>query len=176
MRITVRHNPDDPAEDLRLAALIRRDLWAHSPVEIDPDSPAHGTHRDDERNAYFEFATGRLTEVTRVLNEFGHAQRATAEVVADEAGNECVNCGHLSPQMVTVCPRCSFRDIDPCPYCHFEIPRLAYLSVSGETFECPECHHLVRFHFHDPLIGPSGHYNQPLVLVSPAEAPVGHDV
>ena len=38
VRVTVRHNPKDPADDLRWAARLRRDLWAHSPVEIDPDS------------------------------------------------------------------------------------------------------------------------------------------
>ena len=57
IRLTIRHNPNDPADDLRYAARVRRDLWAHSPVEIDPDSRVHGTHRDAGRNAYFEFAT-----------------------------------------------------------------------------------------------------------------------
>lgn len=176
VRVTVRHNEGDPVDDLRIAARVRRDLWAHSPVEIDPDSTAHGTHRDDDRNAYFEFATDRLVEVERVLQEFGYADRTKVDIVEDAAGTECVNCGIISSQLVTTCPTCSFRDIDPCPYCRTEVARLAYISVSGDTFRCPMCHHRVRFQFHDPLLDASGHYNQPLILVSPAEAPVQHDV
>jgi hypothetical protein len=176
IRITVRHDPENPSDDLRWAARVRRDLWAHSPVEIDPDSPAHGTHRDESRNAYFEFATDRLPEVERVLQEHGYADRTTLTVVEEAAGTECVNCGNITPQLVTICPTCSFRDIDPCPYCDNEIARLAYLSIVGEVFKCPMCHNRVRFHFHDPLFDENGHYNQPLVRVSPAEAPVDHGV
>lgn len=176
VRVTVRHNSEDPSDDLRWAARLRRDLWMHSPVEIDPDSPAHGTHRDAERNAFFEFATDRLPEVERVLHDFGYDERASVAVVADAAGTECVNCGNISPQPVTVCPTCRFRDIETCPYCSSEIARLDYLPVSGDLFQCPACHHRVRFQFHDPLFDASGYYHQPLVLVSPAEAPVGHDV
>lgn len=176
VRVTIRHNLEDPADDLRLAARVRRDLWAYSPVEIDPDNPAHGTHRDDQRNAYFEFATNHLPEVERVLREFGHANRASVAVVADESGSECVNCGNRSPQPVTICPTCGFRDIDPCPYCQSEIARLDYLPISGDLFRCPACQRHVRFQLHDPLFDASDRYNQPLVRVSPAEAPVGHDV
>ena len=176
VRVIVRQNPDDPADDLRWAARLRRDLWAHSPVEIDPDSPAHGTHRDADRNAYFEFATDRLPEVQRVLREFGYADRARAEVTQEGNGTECVNCGHIPPELVTVCPNCSLRDIDPCPYCNNEVARLAYAAVAGDVFQCPVCQHRVRFQFNDPRYDASGHYNQPLVRVSPAEAPVEHDV
>lgn len=176
VRVIVQHNPKDPAADLRWAARVRRDLWAHSPVEIDPDSPTHGTHRDADHNAYFEFATDRLSEVRRVLQEYGHADRTKVEVVQDTAGTECPNCGNLSPQLVTVCPTCLFRDIDPCPYCNNEVARLAYAPVAGDVFKCPMCHRRVRFRFNDPLFDANGHYNQPLVRVSPAEAPVEHDV
>jgi hypothetical protein len=169
VRVIVRHKPDDPADDLRWAARVRRDLWAHSPVEIDPDSPVHGTHRDASRNAYFEFATDRLSEVHRVLQEYGYADRVTLEVGADAAGTECVNCGNISPELFTVCPTCKFRDIDPCPYCNNEIARLAYTPIAGDLFKCPMCHHRVRFQFHEPMFDGKGHYNQPLVLVSPAE-------
>src|SRR5437870_4020576 len=72
VRVTVRHNPDDPTDDLRRAARVRQDLWAHSPVEVNPGSPRHATHRDGDRNAYFEFATDHLPEVERVLREYGH--------------------------------------------------------------------------------------------------------
>jgi hypothetical protein len=176
VRVTVRHNPGDPFDDLRWAARVRRDLWAHSPVEIDPDSHAHGTHRDGDRNAYFEFATDRFPEVQRVLLERGYAERATAEVVEDAQGTECVNCGNISPQLFTVCPTCSFREIDPCPYCRSEVARLAYLPCGGDIFTCPVCHHRVRFQFHDPLTGDNGDYQQPLVRVTRGEAPVEHDV
>src|SRR5438046_675798 len=52
IRLTVRHNPDDPADDLKQIAKLRRDLWARSPVEVDPDNPAYQTRRDADRNAY----------------------------------------------------------------------------------------------------------------------------
>jgi len=175
VRIIVSHNPHDPADDLRRAARVRRDLWAHSPVEIDPDGAAHGTHRDADRNAYFEFTTDRYLEVQRVLREYGHSDRAKVEVVAEGAGTECVNCGNISTRPFTVCPNCRFRDIASCPYCNSEIPRLEYASVSGDLFKCPMCHHRVRFHFNDPLFDANGHYNEPIVnepivLVSRVEA------
>jgi hypothetical protein len=47
IRITIPHTPVDPTDDLRCAADVRRDLWAHSPVEIDPDS---GTERVETRS------------------------------------------------------------------------------------------------------------------------------
>ena len=176
VRVTIRHNPEEPSDDLRWAAQVRRDLWAHSPVEIDPDSPKHGTHRDADRNAYFEFATDWLPEVQRVLRAFGHADRARVEVIQEGSGTECVNCGNISPDLVTVCPNCQFRDIDRCPYCKNEVARLAYTSIGGDVFKCPMCHRRVRFQFNDPLFDASGHYNQPLIRVNPTEAPVGHDV
>src|SRR4051812_25889757 len=95
VRVIVRHNPQDPAEDLRWAARLRRDLWTHSPAEVDPDSPVHGTHRDADRNAYFEFATEELPEVERVLQERGYAGRARLEVIGERDGSECVNCGNV---------------------------------------------------------------------------------
>lgn len=176
VRITIQHNPDNPTEDLRRAAQVRRDLWAHSAVEIDPDSPKHQTHRDGEQNAYFEFVTDRGCEVERVLRDFGHREVVRLEVVQEGSGTECVNCGNISPEPVTVCPHCGFRDIDPCPYCRQEIARLAYISVGGDVFKCPACHHRVRFQFNDPLVAANGRYNQPLVRVNPTEAPVGHGV
>lgn len=176
IRIILNYNAEDPADNLRWAARLRRDLWAHSPVEIDPDSSAHGTHRDADRNAYFEFATDRLPEVERVVREYGYADHARVEVVQDEAGTECVNCGNISPELVTECPTCSFRDIEPCPYCNNEVARLAYTPEGGDLFKCPMCHRRVRFRFNDPVFDSNGHYNQPLVRVSPAEAPVNHEV
>lgn len=169
VRVTVKHNPRDPIEDLRWAARVRRDLWAHSPVKIDPDSPRHGTHRDAQKNAYFEFATDRLEDVWRVLRERGYAERAEATVVQDARGTECVNCGNITPQLLTICPTCQFRDIAPCPYCNQEIPRLDYTSLSGDLFKCPMCHHRVRLQFQESLFDDQGDYKQPLVLVIPDE-------
>ena len=170
VRMTVKHNPDDPADDLRWAARIRRDLWAHSPVEIDPDSRRHGTHRDEQRNAFFEFATDRLQEVERVLKEYGYANRATATVVKEDGGMECVNCGNITPTLTTTCPNCRFRDIEACPHCNNEVPRTEYIPVSGDLFTCPVCHKRVRLNLQDPLFDGEGHYKQPLVLVTSAEA------
>src|SRR5271157_259354 len=86
IRLTIRHNPDDPADDLRYAARVRRDLWAHSLVEIDPDHRVHGTHRDPDRNAYFEFATELPDEVHRVLRDYGHNDRVTFSAVQEHQG------------------------------------------------------------------------------------------
>jgi len=169
VRVTVKHNPKDPADDLRLAARVRRDLWAHSPVEIDPDSPRHGTHRDEQKNAFFEFATDRFQEVQRVLHEFGYEGRTDAKVVKEDGGMECVSCGNITPKPRTVCPSCSFPDIEPCPHCSSEVPRAEYTPVSGNLFKCPMCHKRVRFQFQDPLFDGQGYYMQPLVLVIPAE-------
>jgi len=77
IRLTIRHNPIDPADDLRYAARVRRDLWAHSPVEIDPDSPVHGTHRDVSGNAYFEIVTNYQDEVRRILHEYDYESRVS---------------------------------------------------------------------------------------------------
>jgi hypothetical protein len=170
LRVTIRHNPDDSADDLRVAARVRRDLWAHSPVEVDPDSPSHGTHRDADRNAYFEFATNCPDEVQRVIDAFGYATRASVSIVTEGSGPECANCGNVAgPVLPTVCPTCKFRDISACPHCRQEIPRQSYLPVSGDLFKCPECHRRVRLRMIDPLFDSKGHYNQPLVVVDLAE-------
>lgn len=168
VRIIVRHNPDDPADDLRTAAQIRRDLWAHSPVEVDPDSPRHGTRRDADLNAYFEFATNYRDEVDRILERFGG--RAAASVVTEEAGPECANCGAVAgPVLPSVCPTCRFRDISPCPHCNQEVARQAYLPVRGDRFKCPTCGRGVTFHLHEPLFDDQGHYCQPLIVVERTE-------
>jgi len=171
VRVTVRHNPDDPADDLQYAARVRQDLWANSPVEIDPDGPANGTPRDADGNAYFEFATDYFPEVERVLRDLGHTGRVKAEVLGDVTDSACLNCGNVLPQANTVCPNCNFRDIEPCPYCNQEIGRLAYLSVAGDIFRCPSCQRRVQFRFNDPLFDDEGHFRQPVVLVGPGEVP-----
>ncbi len=149
VRITVRYNPEDPVDDLRRANRLRRDLWAHSPVTIDPDAPEGGTLRDANRNAFFEFVTDQLPEVHRVLRDYGYADRTMVDVVEEGDGTECVNCRKIAPQLFSVCPNCSFRDVEPCPYCDSEVSRLEYIPVRGDLFTCPKCHHRVWFRFNE---------------------------
>jgi len=170
LRVTIRHNPDDPADDLRYAARVRSDLWAHSPVEIDPDSRVHGTHRDAERNAYFEFATDMPSEVERVIREFGHAERVAVAVVAEDLGEACQNCGNIAgPVLPPICPTCGHRDIGPCPHCGEEVPRQEYQLISGDLFTCPRCQERVRLHINPDLWLADGTLNQPVVVVEKAE-------
>ena len=170
VKITVMRNIDDPADDLRVASRVRRDLWAHSPAEVDPNSATHGTHRDENGNAYFQFTTNFLEEVKRVVQEYGHTDRVRIEIVDENSGPECAGCGNIAgPVLPAVCRNCGFRDISPCPYCNQLIARQSYLSISGDLFKCPECHHRVRFHFHEPMFNAAGHYNQPLVVVEKVE-------
>lgn len=88
IRLTIRHNPIDPADDLKYAASVRRDLWAHSPVEIDPDSPVHGTHRDVSGNAYFEIVTNYQDEVRRILHEYDHESRVSLNVESGKVSDD----------------------------------------------------------------------------------------
>ena len=164
IRITVK-TTGDWRKDLRVAANVRRDLWAHSPVEIDPDNPLEGTHRDEQERAYFEFSTPYPEEVRRVLES--HAERVEVqEGVREPIGQACQNCGNVAGAVLpTVCPNCHFRDISACPICNTEVPRQRYTRVSGDLFRCPHCHNQVRFRFNEPMFLGDGTYNQPLVLV-----------
>src|SRR4051794_34787763 len=115
MRATVGSTGDRVGE-LRTASDFRRDLWAHSPVEVDPDHPLHGTHRDEEGRAYFEFATESPSEVRRVLAKYGYSGKVELTETPTLPGEECANCGNVAgPVRPTVCPNCQFRDISPCP-------------------------------------------------------------
>lgn len=166
VKLTVRHNPDDPTDDLRYAAMVRRDLWAHSPVEIDPDSEVHGTHRDTGRNAYFEFRTEFIDEVKRVLNEHGHLDRVELEE-REDPGEPCQNCGNISgPILPTVCPTCHHRDISVCPNCGEEVPRQQYEKISGDLFRCPCCHQRVRLQINPDVWRSDGTMNEPVVLTT----------
>lgn len=166
IRLTVRHNPVDPADDLKQIARLRHDLWAHSPVEVDPDNPTYQTQRDSDRNAYFEFATEFPSEVRRVLRQHGFENRVSMRELG-EVGLVCTRCGFLSG-FVTVCPNCNQRDIDPCPHCGQEIFRERYEPVGGDLFECPNCRRRVRLLFND-----LGKYERsfidPVVLVEDAQ-------
>jgi hypothetical protein len=165
LRITVKPT-GNRTDELRVAAAVRRDLWAHSPVEVDPDNPLHGTHRDRDRRAYFEFSTRFRGEVDRVLREYHHAERVLVTESREVVGQACQNCGNVAgPVLPTVCPNCEFRDISPCPSCGHEVSRQLYTRISGDLFRCPDCRSQVRFRFNDPMFLSDGTYNQPLVVV-----------
>ncbi len=168
IRITALPKPD-PSEELRRLAMLRRDLYVRSPVEIDPDNPAHRTQRDQQHRAYFDFSTDFVGEVQRVLRDYGHEQHVIMEEIAGPAGQPCLNCGHIAgPVTPSVCPNCHFREIAPCPQCHQEVARQEYIPVAGDLFRCPRCKTHVRLRFNDPLIHADGIYNQPVVAVDVA--------
>lgn len=170
IRLTVQHNPGDPTDDLRYAARLRADLWAHSPVEIDPDSRVHGTHRDADRNTYFEFATGMLDEVERVLIEHGYKDRVTLTVAHDPPGEACQNCGNVAgPVLPAVCPACKHRDIDCCPNCGEDVPRQEYDRIAGDVFRCPHCKRRVRLRLNPSIWRNDGTLNQPVVVTEDAQ-------
>lgn len=174
MRLTVKDS-GDRTRDLQTAADLRRDLWAHSPVEIDPDNPLHGTHRDEGGRAFFEFSTQDPEEVRRVLQECGYADRVELAEARGPLGEACQSCGNIpGPVLPTVCPNCGFRDVSPCPVCAREIPRQKYAPLGGDLFRCPNCRSQVRFRFNSPMFLPDGSYNPPLVVVE--EAAARHEV
>jgi hypothetical protein len=167
MRLTVRHNPEDPADDLNQVVRLRHDLWAHSPVEVDHGNPFCETRRDDARNAYFEFPTEFPDEVHRVLRDYGYDGRVTVED-RGEVNLVCAKCGYLAGS-VTVCPNCGHRDIDPCPHCGREVAAERYESVAGDLFLCPECRGRVRLEFNPDLVNSDRSINSPVVLVHDAQ-------
>jgi DNA-directed RNA polymerase subunit RPC12/RpoP len=169
MRVTIRTNGDRSGE-LKTAADVRRDLWAHSPVGVDPDHPLYGTHRDQDGSAYFEFATESPEQVRRVIADYRYADKVELTETATLPGEECANCGNVAgPSRPTVCPNCQFRDITPCPSCGEEVPRSSYLRIAGDLFRCPRCTSRVRLRFNSPMFLPDGSYNPPLVVVEEAE-------
>ena len=173
IRITVNETDDrtgDRTDDLRIAADVRRDVFAHSPVEVDPDSLLHGIHRDENGQAYFECSTEHTDEVRRVLDQYGHAERVQLSEEHEAAGEACQNCGNIAGAVLpAVCPNCNFRDISPCPVCNEGIPRLAYVRLESTRFRCPHCNSHVRLRFNEPLFLSDGCYNEPLVVVEAAE-------
>jgi DNA-directed RNA polymerase subunit RPC12/RpoP len=174
MRITI-NGSGDRANDLRIAADLRRDLWAHSPVEVDPDNPLHGTHRDADGRAYIEFSTRYPDEVRRILREHGYENRVRLVEMHEPVGPACQNCGNIAgPVLPTVCPNCGFRDVSPCPACGNEVPRQHYTPLGGDLFRCPNCRSRVRFRFNSPMFLADGDYNQPLIVID--EAAAHHEV
>lgn len=172
-RITVK-NTNDRANDLRIAADVRRSIWAHSPVEVDPDNPLHGTHRDERGRAYFEFSTDLPEEVRRVLTTNHHIDQVDISESQEIASEACQNCGNIAGAILpAVCPNCKFRDISPCPTCEHDVPRQSYIRQTGNLFVCPQCHGRVRMRFNEPMFLEDGRYNEPLVIV---EAAISHAV
>ena len=156
----------DPTEELRYAARVRRDLRAHSPVDVDPDDPRNATYRNAERQPYFELVTDMPQEVKRVIEQYGHSQRVRVTEVDEERGPECLNCGNVAgPVLPTVCPNCQMREISPCPYCGQEVPRQHYIPVSGDLFICPQCRSRVRVQTNPESFAEDGSYSPPLFLV-----------
>jgi DNA-directed RNA polymerase subunit RPC12/RpoP len=171
LRITITGTNGDRTDDLRKAAAVRRDLYAHSPVEVDPDGRANATFRNEKQQAYFELTTKYPDEVGRVLDRFKHSGYATVQEVTETPGPACENCGNVAgPVLPTVCPNCGFRDISPCAVCKAEIPRQQYDREAGDLHRCPNGHR-VRLAFNNPMFLPDGSYNQPLVVVRDALQP-----
>jgi len=167
IRLTIRPNPDDPSDDLRCAAMLRQDLRMHSPVEVDLEDPRHRTRRDEHRVAYFEFDTNYLSEVQRIIKDYGYSERVALTVLRAMPGEQCLNCGQVSvPSLPLVCPKCGFRDIDACPYCRRENARHSYLDAGSNIFKCPACFKRVRMQLND--INEDGTLRQPIVLLEKA--------
>jgi hypothetical protein len=174
MRATIR-SIGDRTEELRTAMDLRRDLWALAPVQVDPDHPLHGIHRDEQGRAYFEFATDAPGEVCRVIERRKDLDGVELSETPPLPGEECANCGNVAgPVLPTVCPNCQFRDISPCPICETEVPRQRYTRIVGDLFRCPHCNNRVGLRFNSPMFLPDGSYSQPLVLVE--EATAAHEV
>jgi DNA-directed RNA polymerase subunit RPC12/RpoP len=174
MRVTIK-TTGNQVDALRTAADLRRELWLHCPVQVDPDHPLNGTHRDKAGQAYFEFATAAPGEVRRVIEQGPYAARVELAENPPLPGDECANCGNVAgPVQPIVCPNCGFRDISPCPICGEPIPRQSYTRIAGDLFRCAHCRNRVRLRFNNPMFLPDGSYNQPLVMVE--EATAGHEV
>jgi DNA-directed RNA polymerase subunit RPC12/RpoP len=134
----------------------------------------HGTHRDEDGRAYFEFATQYLDEVHRVLERYGHADQVDVGESPQAMGEPCQNCGNIAGAVCpSVCPNCGFRDVSPCPTCGEEISRQSYLRYGDSLFRCPNCRSRVALRFNEPMFLTDGRYNQPLVVVEVVEVPAG---
>ena len=165
IRITVR-GTGDRTEDLQRASRVRQDLWAHSPVEIDPDSPLHGTHRDEAGRAYFEVATSFPDQVRRVLREYHHEEQVELTEHPGPLGQECINCGNVAGRLAPPrCTNCGFLDISNCPVCDHSVSRQEYEQIVGDLFRCPRCQSRVRLRFNEPMFNRDGTFRQPLVVV-----------
>jgi hypothetical protein len=165
----------DWGRDLDTTANLRRDLWAHAPVAIDPDHPLYGTHRDYQGRAYIEFSTPVPDAVRRVLREHGYTDRVELTESNEPLGRECLNRGNIAgPVRPSVCPNCDFRDVSPCPVCAEEVPREQYIPLGGYFFRCPRCRNRVRFRFNSPMFLLDRNFNPPLIVIDEVATP--HEV
>ncbi len=170
MRATVRATGDRVGE-MQTATNLRRDLWAHSPVEVDPDHPLYGANRDERGRVYIEFATAYPDEARRVVNEYHYADKVDLIETTALLGEECINCGNVAgPVQPAICPNCGFQDISPCPICEENVPRQRYSRIDRDLFRCPHCKNRVRLRYNSPMVLPDGNFNQPLVVVEEAAA------
>jgi len=91
-------------------------------------------------------------------------------IAKEEVGEECQNCGNIAgPILPTKCPNCGHRDINACPRCDKEVSRQNYVVISGDLFECPQCHGRVRLHINTDLVKFDHTLNQPVVIVEPVD-------
>ena len=169
IRVTIQNTPDR-AEQLRLADRARDLLIDRVPVRLDREHPLQGIHRDEQGQAYFEFATDDIGAVRQLLGQAGQFPFATVTEPQARHGEACANCGNVAGEVLpAVCPNCGFQDISPCPVCHRSNPRSLYERVSGKLFRCPTAldgvRHRVKLGFNEPLFNADGSYNQPLVVV-----------
>jgi hypothetical protein len=170
MRATVRKT-GARVDELRTAENLRQDLWAHSRVEVDPEQPLHGTHRDKDGRAYFEFATKVPAEVRQLIEQHHYTDKVELTETPPLPGEECTNCGNVAgPVLPSVCPNCHFRDISACPICTEEVPRKLYTRISDDMFRCPHCKNQVRLRLNSSMFLSDGSYNQPLVVVEEVTA------
>lgn len=80
IRIKIRKQQNDPSKDLEIASSLRRDLWVHSPIEIDVDDPSVATHRDPaDGRACFEFETAYPEEVDRIVRQYAYTEHVDIE-------------------------------------------------------------------------------------------------
>lgn len=169
IRLTVLHNPENPSDDLSQVARLRRDLWAHSPVEVDPDNPFCRTRRDADHNTFFEFVTESPEQVRRILQEYGYEGRVSIEILSDNIGLVCARCGFFAAPG-TRCPHCNLRDIAPCPLCGEEVACEDYEREGSELFVCPHCRGRVRLEINPDFVRTDGTFEEPVVLVHGARA------
>ena len=78
-------------------------LWTHAPVEVDPDHPLEGTHRDEAGRAYFEFTTDAPGEVQRVIEQYNYTGQVELTETPPLRPGSTFNCRTLA----RVCSRTS---------------------------------------------------------------------
>ena len=167
--IYAKSNAEQPGAELSLLSKIRRDLYAHGPIEIDPDAKDFSTRRDQDGKAYFQFVTEFWDLAKQILDRFQYSSKVDVKLQQVE-GEQCLNCGTThKPVAPPICDNCGFREITACANCHHEISRSEYIRVSGNLYRCPNCAARVRLTFADPLTMPNGNPSEPSIFVEEAD-------